>query len=59
MKIRTLVAGLVLAVAITPSAMAAPKKSAEPQPVSGSVTVTEDPQFMCVLFPWLAMCYPR
>jgi len=58
MKVRSLVAGLILAVAIAPSAVAAPKTAA-PQPVGGTVTVTEDTNFFCPIFPWLAMCHPR
>lgn len=56
MKIRALIAGLVLAVAIAPTAAAAPKTA--PQPVGGSATEVST-NFICPIFPWLAMCHPR
>ena len=58
MKIRPFVAGLILAVALAPTATAAPKTAPAPEPVGGSST-TVSPQIFCPIFPWLAMCHPR
>lgn len=58
MKLRTIAAGLILAVAISPAAFAGPKPAPAPQPVGGSAG-TVDTNFLCPIFPWLAMCHPR
>lgn len=59
MKLRTLTAGLILTLAIAPTAMAAPVTGSvtalAPQPVAGSST-TVSPQFLCLLFPRWAIC---
>lgn len=55
MKLRTLIAGLILTLAVAPTAMAAPKPAAAPQPVSGS-SGTVSPQFFCQIFPNWAIC---
>lgn len=57
MKLRTLVAGLVLAIAITPAAAAAPKGDSDPQRVGGTEAVSTD--FYCSLIPWFPLCHPR
>ena len=56
MKLRTLIAGLILTLAVAPTAMAAPKPAAAPQPVSGS-SGTVSPQFFCQIFPNWAICH--
>lgn len=56
MKLRPLVAGLILTVAIAPTAMAAPKPAPAPQPVAGS-SGTVTPQFICHIWPSLAFCH--
>lgn len=56
MKLRTLVAGLILTVAVAPTAMAAPKAAPAPQPVAGSSS-TVSPQFLCQIFPNWAICH--
>ena len=55
MRLRTIAAGLLLAVAIAPTAVAAHKTAPAPTPVSGS-TSTVSPQFICQLFPSFAIC---
>lgn len=52
MKLRPLIAGLILTVAIAPTAMAAPA----PQPVGGESS-TVSPQFICRIFPSLGFCH--
>ena len=59
MRLRTFAAGLLLAVAIAPTAVAAPKNAPAPAPISGTSTPTQSPEFFCPIFPWLAMCHPR
>ncbi|MHA6524494.1 hypothetical protein [Tessaracoccus sp. G1721] len=54
-KLRTLAAGLLLAVAIAPTAMAAPKTDPAPAPIGGSSS-TVSPQFFCVIFPSFPIC---
>lgn len=58
MKIRTVVAGLVLAAAIAPAAAAAPKTT-EPTPVVSTSTAVGTDSVFCIVFPWLPMCYQR
>ena len=58
MKLRTLVAGLVLAIAITPAAAAAPKGDSDPQRVGGG-TEAVSTDFYCSLIPWFPLCHPR
>ena len=56
MKLRTLIAGLILTVAVAPTAMAAPKPAPAPQPVAES-SGTVSPQFICHIWPSLAFCH--
>lgn len=58
MRLRTIAAGLLLAVAIAPTAMAAPKPApvAAPTPVGGSGS-TVSPQFICQIWPSFPLCH--
>lgn len=56
MKLRTLIAGLILTVAVAPTAIAAPKPAPAPQPVAES-SGTVSPQFFCLIFPNWAICH--
>ena len=56
MKLRTLVAGLILTFAVAPTATAAPKSAPAPEPVAGSSS-TVSPQFFCQIFPNWAICH--
>ena len=58
MKLRTIAAGLILALAITPAAAAAPKTAPAPAPVSGGASTVE-PQFFCLIWPSMSICHPR
>ncbi len=59
MKLRIILAGILLAVTAVPTAAAAPKSADEPEPVSGSTTTVVETNFFCPIFPWLPMCHPR
>jgi len=55
MRLRTFAAGLLLAVAIAPTAVAAPKTDPAPAPIGGS-TGEVSTQFICQLFPSFPIC---